>query len=153
MNYLTERPNRVNGGSMIWPSLPSTIDELFQRFWGTAPMLSRVDTWRPVVDIVENPQSYVLRLELPGVDPERVDVMLAGDTLTIRGEKSLEEKLEDEQWRLSERTAGRFERSFTFPVPVAADDVRAEARNGVLTVTVGKAKEARPHRITVKTQS
>lgn len=146
MNYLTERPSRVSEGLL---DFPRTVEDLFQRFWGvtTAP---RIDTWRPLVDIVETPQAYIVRAELPGVNADDVDVTLTADTLTIRGEKKVEERQKDENWALRERMYGAFERSFTFPTPVQSDGVEAEAHNGVLTIKVMKAKEAQPRKIDVK---
>lgn len=146
MQYLAERPNGVNGGLL---DFPRSVDELFNRFWGGAP--SRVHgSWQPIVDVIETPQAYILRAEIPGIDPENVDVTLTGDTLTIRGEKMLEEKLDDQSWCLNERMAGRFERSFTLPTPVSAKDVEAESRHGVLTVRVMKAVEAQPHKVSIR---
>jgi HSP20 family protein len=147
MQYLAERPSRVNGRLL---DFPRSVEDMFQRFWNvSAP---RVDAWRPAVDIVETPQSFILRVETPGINPQDIDVTLAGDTLTIRGSKTLEENAQDQTWCLSERTGGSFERSFTLPAPVASAGIEAEAAHGVLTITVLKAEEARPHKISVRTR-
>ncbi|MFQ5505014.1 MAG: Hsp20/alpha crystallin family protein [Planctomycetota bacterium] len=146
MRYLAERPNRVDGGLL---DFPRSVDDLFNRFWrGMVP--SRLDTWRPAVDVIETPQAYLLRAEVPGIDPDDVDVTLTGDTLTIRGDKKLEEKLGDQSWHMTERLAGSFERSFNLPTPVSAKDIEAEARHGVLTIKVMKAEEAQPHRVSIR---
>ena len=106
--------------------------------------------WSPSIDIVETPEGYQVRAELAGVNSEDVDVSLNGDVLTIRGEKNVEEKREEENWTLRERTWGKFERSFTLPSPVTAENIVAETKNGVLTVDIPKAREAKPHKIKVK---
>jgi HSP20 family protein len=127
---------------------PRTVDEVFNRFWGGLTP-ARVETWQPAVDVIETPQAYLFRAEIPGINPDDVDVTLS-DTLTIRGEKLLEQKLDDHSWRLNERLAGRFERSFTLPTPVASDSVEAGARYGILAIKVMKAKEAQPHRVSIR---
>ena len=148
MQYLAERPNRVDGGLL---DFPRSVDDLVNRFWdGLTPVTRTHNAWRPAVDIIETPQAYVLRAEIPGINPDDVDVTLTGDTLTLRGEKAVEEKLEDQSWCMSERRAGGFERSFTLPAAVSAKDVEAEARHGVLTIKVMKAKEAQPHRVSIR---
>ena len=150
MQRLAERPNRVNGGLL---DAPRSVDELFHRFWGGLPLATAHlrDTWRPPVDILETPQAYFIRADVPGIDPEQIEVTMVGDTLTIRGEKLVEDKIEDQTWAMSERQGGRFERSFTLPAPVAADSIEAEAKHGVLTVKLTKAKEAQPKRISIRT--
>jgi HSP20 family protein len=148
MQYLAERPNRVDAGLL---DLPRTVDDLFHRFWGGVPTTrARSDIWRPAVDVLETPQAYLFRVEIPGIDPKHVDVTLAGDTLTIRGEKPREEKVDDQSWCLSERAAGRFERSFTLPTPVSSKDIEAEVRHGVLAIRVMKAKEAQPLKVAIR---
>jgi len=146
MNDLTVHPHAESG---IF-DFPRSVDDLFARFWGgLAPVRTR-NAWRPLVDIVETPQAYHVRVEIPGVDPEDVDVTLTGDTLTIRGEKSFEQKLEDQSWCLNERSGGRFERSFTLPAPVSAKDIEADASHGILSIKVLKAREAQPQKISIR---
>ena len=145
MRYLAQRPSRSTGALL---DFPRSVDDLFVRFWGGAP--ARLQDWQPPVDILETPQAYVLRLEIPGVDPELVDVTLAGDVLTVRAEKRDAEKANDETPQLMERTFGNFERVFTLPSAVSAGEIEAQAQHGVLTVRVAKAKEAQPQRIAIK---
>jgi len=148
MQYLAERPSRVDGGLL---DIPRSVDELFNRFWGGLTSNARTQqAWRPAIDILETPQAYVMHAEIPGINPDDIDVTLAGETVTIRGEKQLPEKLDDQTWYMSERIPGHFERCFTLPAAVSADDIEAEAHNGVLTVKVMKAQEAQPHRIKVR---
>lgn len=109
--------------------------------------------WAPAIDIVENAEGYQVRAELAGVNPEEVDVSLSGDVLTIRGEKHVEEKRDEDNWTMRERVWGKFQRSFTLPSPVTAENIVAETKNGVLTVHIPKAKEAKPHKIKVKSNS
>lgn len=147
MRYLAERPNRANGALL---DFPRSVDDLFQRFWGGLPVLRAPDAWQPPADVVETPQGFVLRLDIPGIDPDLVDVTLAGDVLTVRGERRAEGKAEGDTWHLGERSHGSFERSFTLPSTASPAEIEAEARHGVLTIRVMKAKEAQPQRVTIR---
>ena len=148
MLYLAERPNRVDRGS---PEVPRTVDDLITRFWGGATPSRARSIWQPVVDVIETPQAYLLRAEIAGVNPDDIEVTLVGDTLTMRGEKVIEERLDDQTTHLNERMAGRFERSFALPTSVSPKDIEAEARHGVLVIKVMKAKEAQPHKVAIRT--
>ena len=148
MQYLTNLTSRVNGGLF---DFPRSVDDLFHRFWGgSASVPVPAAAFRPAVDVVETTDAYLLHVEIPGIEPEAVDVTLAGDTLTIRGAKPQDAQQDERTWRLRERIAGEFVRTFKLPLPVATDSIEASARNGVLTVRVAKAKEAMPQKIQVR---
>jgi HSP20 family protein len=152
MRYLAERPNRTtssngSGGSLL--DFPRSVEDMFHRFWGGLPSIPSA-AWQPAAEVLETPQAYVLHLEIPGIDPDLVDVTLTGEVLTVRAEKPMREKTDDETWLFNERGSGRFERSFTLPSVASAKDIEAEARHGVLTIRVPKAKEAQPMRVQVK---
>lgn len=108
------------------------------------------EPWSPPAEVAETPQSYIVSLDVPGIDPSEINVTLVGDTLTIQGERKEAGRTEAEQLHWSERRHGGFARTFTFPAPVAPDGVEASSRHGVLTVTVTKAREAQPRKVTVK---
>lgn len=107
-------------------------------------------TWNPLADLVEEPDAYVVKLEIPGMKAEDVHVDVNGDVLTIKGERKLEEKKETDSYRMVERRHGSFERTFTFPNAVNPDAVQAELKDGLLTVRVTKSKELKTKRIAVK---
>lgn len=146
-------------------SLRDEIDRLFDDF-GTSPWQwplgrhgSRAGNGAagkavaPAVEIVERDGEYRITAELPGMAPEDVDVKVAGDTITIRGEKSEERKEEKEDFLLSERRYGSFHRTLRLPPGVDADAINASCAHGVLTVTLPKSQEARrkERKIEVKT--
>lgn len=140
--------------SRRWLGFPE-VDRLWSQlmgfpFYATEAEREWATHWSPPVDIIENAEGYQVRAELAGVDPNDVDVSLTGDVLTIRGHKHVEEKREQENWTTRERIWGKFERSFTLPSAVNAENIVAETKNGVLTVHIPKAKEAKPHKIKVK---
>jgi HSP20 family protein len=102
--------------------------------------------WSPAVEASETPKEYVITAELPGISPENVEVAMSEGTLTLRGSKQDERKVEDKErtYHLWEREYGSFERTFRFPADVDGDKVKAEFTNGVLTVKVPKVEVVPP---------
>jgi HSP20 family protein len=92
----------------------------------------------------------VLKASLPGFKPEQVQVNVTGDVLTIKGEAREEQETQERAYHVRERRWGSFERSLMLPSGVAADKARADFENGILTVTLPKAEEARPKTISIK---
>jgi HSP20 family protein len=106
--------------------------------------------WMPPCDIYETDKEVVLKVELPAVKREEVEVMLENNVLTMKGERKFEEKTDRENYHRVERRYGEFMRSFTLPAYVDAAKINAEFKDGVLTVTLPKHEEARPKLINVK---
>ena len=94
--------------------------------------------WSPAVDIKETDKEYLVRAELPGLTREDVKVTLEGGVLTIEGERRQEKELKDERIHRIERLYGEFYRSFTLPDDAKADGIRAESKDGILSVHVPK---------------
>lgn len=106
--------------------------------------------WHPAVDIIENRDRYTLNAELPGISKEEVQVTLENNVLTIRGEKKTNADQKEGDVHRVERRYGSFERSFTLPAAVDVNKIDAQFRDGVLTLTLPKAEEAKPRAIDVK---
>jgi HSP20 family protein len=106
--------------------------------------------WRPAVDFYENGEQLVLKAELPGVNKDDLELTLHDGVLTLTGERREEKSLEDSEVHRSERFLGKFSRSFTLPAAVDAAKVQASFKDGILTVTLPKAEEAKPKHIEVK---
>ena len=107
--------------------------------------------WIPPVDIFETPgHDLVIKVELPDVNREDVEVTVENNVLTLRGEKKLPVDVKEEQFRRVEREYGPFSRSFTLPNTVDASKVSAEFKNGVLSVRLPFREEAKPRTITVE---
>src|SRR5437763_1596081 len=104
--------------------------------------------WGPLVDIYETEDEVLVRMAVPGVDKDRIDVQLTGETLAVRGER-LFERREGENAIHLERPHGQFIRSFTIGVPVQTDRVQASYRDGVLTITLPKADEIKPRKVQI----
>ena len=128
----------------------SEIDRLFGDLIRATPVAQDGPAITPPVDVVETPEAYVFRADLPGVDGKAVKVSVSGDTLTFRGERKREDKAAEGALHRTERVYGVFERKFTLGTPVRADQVRATYRDGVLEIHVPKADEARPRDIEVQ---
>ncbi|HWP37271.1 MAG TPA: Hsp20/alpha crystallin family protein [Gemmatimonadales bacterium] len=127
----------------------------FDRIWDRAfgPNTAQpLTAWLPAVDVHETDGEFRVTAELPGLSLEDVNVTVQNGILTISGEKrsQYDEGKEEGSYHVYERRYGRFERSFTLPRTVIADDVRATFHNGVLTITLPKTEEARPRRIQIQ---
>ena len=133
-----------DGHSHPFMAFREEMDRLFDTFFSptrfAAPDFGRSDI-RPALDLSENENEIRLRAELPGVDEKDVEISLDRDVLTIRGEKREERRDDTEQRRVIERSYGSFERSIALPFEPKEDEVKAEFRNGVLTVTAKKPPE------------
>ncbi len=106
-------------------------------------------SWRPMVDIYEEDEAYVIKAELPGVDKKDIDVDLKGRTLVIKGERAAENEVKEENFCCRERTFGKFQRAFSLPEVLDADKIKADFKDGVLKITVPKREEVKPKQVTV----
>jgi HSP20 family protein len=104
----------------------------------------------PPVDVFDAGDAFVLKAEVPGVEPEKLDVSVEAETVTLRGERAFADPSEGAAFHRRERDQGQFRRVVRLPALVASDEARAEYKNGVLTVRIPKAKEAQPRRLTVQ---
>ncbi len=106
--------------------------------------------WSPAVDIAERENDYLVKVELPGVNKDDVKITLQDNILSIRGEKKHEKETNEQNYHRVERAYGAFQRSFTLPTTVRADRIEAAYKDGILSVTLPKAEEAKPKQIEVK---
>jgi HSP20 family protein len=106
--------------------------------------------WTPSVDIFEDEEGVTLRFELAGVDPKDVDIRFENGVLTLRGDRKLEREDKRDNYHRVELSYGTFTRSFSLPGTIDAEKIKAESRNGILTVMLPKKPEAKPKSIQVK---
>jgi HSP20 family protein len=104
----------------------------------------------PAVDIYEDPQKVVLKLEIPGVDQKDLNVRVENRTLTVTGERKLDAEEKEENFHRIERRYGSFYRAFTLPTTVDVENVAANYNAGVLRLELKKKAEAQPRQIEVK---
>jgi HSP20 family protein len=107
--------------------------------------------WVPSVDIHQETDKFVVRADLPGVEPKDINVTAENGVLTVSGERKFERTEEQKGTSRFERVEGRFVRRFTLPDNVQADNIRARHSNGVLELTIPKAAAPEPKRVTVET--
>ena len=141
----------------IWPgfgrlsNLRDEIDRLFEEpLSGLARTSQLLSGWTPALDLHEDKDNFVVKIEVPGMKKEDIEVTLHEGSLSISGERKGEEKFKDADAYRSERFFGHFQRTVTLPAPVAADKIKAQYKDGVLTVTLPKAEEAKPKQIDVQ---
>ena len=107
-------------------------------------------TWTPAVDIYEVDGALVLKAELPDMRREDIDVNVENNTLTIRGERKLDNEIKQENFHRVERAYGSFARSFTLPNTVDPTKIVAEYKNGMLSVKLPVREEAKPRSINIE---
>jgi len=141
---------------VAWPgfgrlsNLREEIDRLFE-----APLaeLARstqlLSGWTPALDVFEDKDNIFVKAELPGMKKEEIELSLHDGSLSISGERKSENKYEDAEVYRAERFVGKFQRTVALPSPVAADKVKAQYKEGILTVTLPKTEEAKPKHIDV----
>jgi HSP20 family protein len=146
-----QNPELVSWPSLDrWTSLRDDLNSLFESpFW---PSLGRTgqlfSAWSPGLDLYQNSDNVIAVVELPGMRREDIQISLHDGTLTISGERKRENS-NGEKAERTERYIGTFRRSITLPARVDANKVTATYRDGILTVTLQKAEEAKPKQIQV----
>lgn len=133
-------------------SIQNELNRLFGRTYaGGEGGTGASGTWVPTLDVFETQDRFVVAVELPGIEPDDVEVSVEDSTLTIKGQREFFYKdATDESLRRIERRYGAFSRSLTLPQTADADRIGASFDKGVLTVEVPKREEAKPRKITVK---
>lgn len=104
----------------------------------------------PALNVYDDGESFIVRAEVPGIDPKSLDIEVAGETLTVKGERALPVLPEGASYHRREREAGQFCRSLRLPDRVAADKVVASCKEGILELRLPHAEEAKARRISVK---
>ena len=134
-----------------WSSLRDDLNSLFELpFWSSFARQGQLfGGWSPALDLYQDTDNVVAVVELPGMKKEDIDISLRDGTLTISGEQKSQTS-NGEKAERTERYIGRFRRSVTLPTRVDADKISASYRDGILTVTLPKAEEAKPKQIEVK---
>jgi HSP20 family protein len=133
-------------------SLSNWQDQVSRMFESAFPGYSEgsaLTAWAPAVDIYETENELVLKADLPDVNEKDLDVRVENNMLTIRGERKFEQKVKEENYLRIERTYGSFSRSFSLPNTVSTESIKAEYKNGVLTVEMPKRAESKPKQVKI----
>ena len=126
-------------------SLQNQVSRLADSLWSGRP-----ESWVPAVDVFDTKDAVVLKAELPGMKVDDIQIEVDDNVLTIKGERTFEERVDEERYYRVERRYGSFQRSIALPQGVKADDIRATYEDGVLEVTVPKTEAEKPRRIEVR---
>jgi HSP20 family protein len=123
------------------------MNEIFEGF-DRGPRLSAATTY-PAMNVWTNPDGAIVTAELPGINPEDLDISVQGDTLTLRGSRSADGLGEGDAYHRRERGSGQFQRAFQLPFAVDASKVEATYELGVLSIALPRAESDKPKKITV----
>jgi HSP20 family protein len=134
------------------------MDEFFKGFtpmfgrWPTTRTTEGLYEFMPLADIVEHEKEYLIKLDLPEVPKEEVKVLVEDGVLTVKGERKVEKEVKGEKVHRTERYYGAFERSFVLPEDIDPKLIKAESKDGVLTIHMPKSEvpKARPLAITIQ---
>jgi len=130
-------------------TLQNRVNSLFQDYSHTGQDELTTASFVPAVDVYEDEHKVTLKLEIPGVNPDDVDLRLENNTLTVRGERKFEKEEKEENFHRIERRYGTFYRSFSLPSAVDTENVQASYNAGILKLELNKKPEAQPKQIKV----
>jgi HSP20 family protein len=136
--------NPLRGDFEDFPSLRVFQDTVSRLFSEPA---SR--PWTPSVDIFETENDLVLKADLPDIDPKAIEIQIENDTLTLKGERKFEQQKNGKGYHRLERSYGSFVRAFSLPETVDPENVKADYKAGVLTITLAKKELAKPRSIKI----
>ncbi|QDV49640.1 Hsp20/alpha crystallin family protein [Gimesia fumaroli] len=137
------------GRAPFW-SLRDEMDNLLSPFSGDGGMVAGFNA---MLDMSETDDAIEVKMDIPGIQPEEIEVEVIGNTLQITGERKEEQEEKGKTFHRIERTSGSFSRSVKLPCEVQSEHIEAECAEGVLTVKLPKSDFRKPHKVTVKTKS
>ncbi|RME35016.1 MAG: Hsp20/alpha crystallin family protein [Gammaproteobacteria bacterium] len=142
-----------------WSLLGQVQQDLNRVFEGRLPEEAAGDntrvvtsSWVPAVDIREEPDRFVIRADLPGIDPKDIEITMEEGVLTIKGERSIEEETQEGQYHRIERARGTFYRRFSLPDTADPERIEAHGKNGVLEIVIPKLEKVQPRKIEVRAE-
>jgi len=129
------------------------MNRIFDDFF--APALAVDDelairNWNPSADVYEEDAQYVIKAELPGIDKKDIHIDFENSTLVLKGERTEDKEVKEENYYRKEMAYGKFQRSFALPEGVEADNIKADYKDGVLKITIPKPETKQPKTITVQ---
>lgn len=131
-------------------SVKREVDSLFDQFFSRSGDEGPPAMWAPQTDLAETDDDFRLRVDVPGMSKEDIDVNLQGGTLTVSGERTSEQTDEGEDYVRVERAFGSFHRSFSLPDAVDEDNIKATYEDGVLSIIVPKTEESARRQIEIQ---
>ncbi len=133
----------------LWDA-ETEVPRFMEQFLGRRPLPAITEgLWAPLLDIQDKKDKYIIKAEISEIDPKNVDISAEGHTLTIKGDRKLDEETKKEDYYLCERCYGSFQRTVTLPAEVDATKAKASYKDGVLTITLPKSMEKAAKQIKV----
>ena len=106
--------------------------------------------WNPSLDFSDTDKEYIVRMEVPGIPKENLDIQVEGQVLTLTGHREIRKESEHEEFFWKEREEGRFVRTLRLPAPVVVEKIQAIVQDGIMTVHLPKAEPVVKNKITIK---
>lgn len=130
--------------------LHQQLDHVFGDAFGSPEASGAANSdWLPAVDVHEEAERFVVRADVPGVEPKDIDITAENGVLTVRGERKSEKRENGKGYERVERVAGSFVRRFTLPEAASTEQIKAKQTNGVLEITIPKQPQVQPRRISI----
>jgi len=148
MRATLSRFEPFRGATTLQDQINRLLNEAFDRTSDEA----NLTTWAPAVDIYETEHELVVKADIPEIKPEELDIRVENNILTIRGERKFEKEVSENNYLRVERSYGSFSRSFSLANTVNAEAIKADYKNGVLTLSIPKREEAKPKQIKVNVE-
>jgi HSP20 family protein len=126
------------------------MEDLLTSFWGTPAKNWLSENLSPAIDVSEQENAFVMKVDVPGLEAKDLNVQVHGTTVTVSGQRQEEKETKDNTFYRMERRQGSFSRSVNLPCNINDDEVAAEYVNGVLTLTLPKAETSKAKKIAVK---
>ncbi|MFI5097805.1 MAG: Hsp20/alpha crystallin family protein [Candidatus Acidiferrales bacterium] len=149
MRATLSRFEPFRGATTLQDQINRLLNEAFDRTSDEA----NLTTWAPAVDIYETEHELVVKADIPEIKPEELDIRVENNILTIRGERKFEKEVSENNYLRVERSYGSFSRSFSLANTVNAEAIKADYKNGVLTLSIPKREEAKPKQIKVNVEA
>ena len=131
-------------------TLRNAVDRLFDASMQPLDSTTRPLGWGMPLDVIENEDAFLVKANIPGINPNDIEITFTNNVLTIKGEVKGEEEVKETRYHMRERRYGAFSRSISLGDRVNGDKISASYENGVLALSLPKAEEVRPKTITVK---
>lgn len=131
---LRNRMNRILDSYPIEKEQPELMDEI---------------QWTPYLDLLENKDEILIKMDLPGINPKEIDLSISGNILQIKGERNIIPDREDENYHFIEREYGKFNRRVNLPAPVKIENIKASYKDGVLTINMPKLEKEKSGKVKV----
>lgn len=146
---ITKNQPLFSGLSELHHALDTLFDRNFPKWEKDFPIMEMTQ-WVPKIDVKEKDSQYIIRADIPGVNPKDIDVSLDNGMLSIKGKKESETKEEKEDYIRVERSSGSFYRSLSLPDAGDSSKITAKSKNGVLEIVIPKNNKSSSHKILIK---